>query len=308
MQAGITIKSNKCYFRENNKCDMKQLTQKEKAELFLKLHNDEDVLIILNSWDPGTSKLIEACGFKAIGTTSAGVAASLGYADCQGAPVEEMISAAKRIVDKVTLPVTVDFEGGYAKDIKGILENTEKMIRTGIVGINIEDSISLSPNLLKIDEFCERISAIRKLSDSLGLHLVINARTDAFITASGSQDECLAESIKRGNKYREAGADCIFVPNIAKADKISVLVKEINAPLNILSNPTNGAGLPPSISELKDLGVARLSVGSSALKSTLLLIKNIGEELLQKGSYDSLANASTPAEEVIKAYKLAAGT
>lgn len=287
---------------------MAQLTQKEKAEIFLKLHHDDDVLVILNSWDPGSSKLVEASGFKAVGTTSMGMSASLGYADCQAIPFEEMYNAVKKIAQSVNLPVTVDIEGGFGEDVPQIVSNVEKMISTGIVGINIEDSTNLSPKLLEVDVFCERISAIRKLSDSLGLHLVINARTDTFLTAMGSPDECLAESIERGNKYREAGADCIFVPNITEVKKISVLVKEINAPLNILANPTNGAGLPPSINELKDLGVARLSVGSSVMKSTLLLLKNIAGEMIQKGSYDKLSEASTPAEEVINAYKMATGT
>lgn len=287
---------------------MAQLTQKEKAELFLKLHHNDDVLVILNSWDPGSSKLVEASGFKAVGTTSMGISASLGYADCQAISFEEMYNAVKRIAQSVSVPVTVDIEGGFGEDVPQIVINVEKMISTGIVGINIEDSTNLSPKLLEVNMFCERISAIRELSDSLGLHLVINARTDTFLTAMGSPDECLAESIERGNKYREAGADCIFVPNITEVKKISVLVKEINAPLNILANPTNGAGLPPSLNELKGIGVARLSVGSSVMKSTLLLLKNIAEEMIQKGSYDKLSEASTPAEEVINAYKMATGT
>lgn len=284
------------------------MTQKEKAELFLELHHDDDVLVLLNSWDPGSSKLVEACGFKAIATTSMGISASLGYPDCQAIPFEEMLGAVKKISRSVTLPVTVDIEGGFGKDIKQIVNNIEKVLSTGIVGINLEDSVNLNPKLMDESEFCERISAIRKLTDSRGIHLVINARTDAFLTASGSSEECLAESIKRGNKYRVAGADCIFVPNVVQADMISALVKEINAPINILSNPTNAAGLAPPVKQLKDLGVARLSVGSSVMKSTLLLIKNIAEEMLQKGSYDNLSEASSPAAEVIRAYKMATGT
>jgi 2-methylisocitrate lyase-like PEP mutase family enzyme len=284
------------------------MTQKEKAEQFLKFHHDDDVLVILNSWDPGSSKLVEACGFKAVGTTSMGVAASLGYPDCQTLSFEEMYDAVSRIVKSVSVPVTVDFEGGFGKDIEAILKNTERLIKTGIVGINIEDSVSLNPKLLEIGEFCERLKAIRELSNSMGIHLVINARTDSFLAQSGKLEERLAESVKRGNKYREAGADCVFIPNITERDKISELVNEIEAPVNILANPTNGAGLPPSINELKELGVARLSVGSSAMKSTLLLMKNIAEGLLQNGTYDNLKNASDPPEEVIKAYNMTTGT
>lgn len=284
---------------------MENLTQKEKAELFLKLHHNKEVLVILNSWDPGSSKLIEASGFKAIGTTSMGISASLGYPDCQAIPFEEMYDAVKRIAKSVSVPVTVDIEGGFGKDVGQIVRNIEKIISTGIVGINIEDSIDRNPKLLEVDEFCERISAIRKLSDSLGFHLVINARTDSFLAESGSPDGRIAESIKRGNKYREAGADCIFVPCVWEAEKISELVNGINAHVNILANPTNGTGLPPSIEDLKNLGVARLSVGSSLMKSTLALIKNVGDEMLQKGTYNNYSNALTPVENVQQAYSMA---
>jgi len=286
---------------------MKPQSQKEKAELFLKLHHDNEVLVILNSWDPGSSRLIQACGFKAIGTTSMGISASLGYPDCQVIPFTEMAEAIKRIADKVNLPVTVDIEGGYGKTTNEIVDFTKQIINTGVVGINIEDSVDLNPQLLDEKEFCERISAIRELSNSLGFHLVINARTDVFLASSGSPDNRLTESIRRGNKYREAGADCIFVPCVWEANKISLLVNEINAPVNILSNPTNGTGFPPPIGELKDLGVARLSVGSSLMKSTLALIKNVGDELIQKGTYNNLSDALMPIDETLIAYRMAAG-
>ena len=184
--------------------------QKEKAELFLKYHHDKDILVLLNSWDGGSSKLVEASGYKAIATTSMGIAASLGYPDRQIIQLSEMIEAITGIVRAVQVPVTVDIEAGYGNSLNEIIDSIKKIIETGIVGINIEDSIDLSPVLVDEMEFCERISAIRALSDSLGFHLVINTRTDSFYTSSGSQREKLSESIKRGNKYREAGADCIF--------------------------------------------------------------------------------------------------
>jgi 2-methylisocitrate lyase-like PEP mutase family enzyme len=156
-------------------------------------------------------------------------------------------------------------------------------------------------------EFCERISAIRELSDSMGFHLVINARTDSFYTSLGSPREKLSESIRRGNKYREAGADCIFVQPVWEKETISTLVKEINAPINILSNPTIGKGLPPSINELQDLGVARLSFGSSLMKATLALIKKVADELSEKGTCKILSDSLTPLSDAAMAYKMAIG-
>jgi len=281
--------------------------QKEKAELFLKFHQDQEVLVLLNSWDIGSSRLIEACGYKAIATTSMGVAASLGYADCQVIQLSEMIETIQGIVNAVQVPVTADIEAGYGNNLEEIIDSVAKIIATGIVGINIEDSIDLNPMLIDEMEFCERISAIRALSDSLGFHLVINARTDSFYTSLGSQQEKLSESIRRGNKYREAGADCIFIQPVWEKETISTLVKEIDAPINILANPGIGAGLPPSVRELQDLGVARLSMGSSLMKATLALIKKVAGELSEKGTYHILLDALTPLPESSLAYKMAVG-
>jgi 2-methylisocitrate lyase-like PEP mutase family enzyme len=218
-----------------------------------------------------------------------------------------MIDAIKGIVKAVNVPVTVDIEAGYGKNLKEIIKSVKKIIATGIVGINIEDSIDLNPVLIDEMEFCERISAIRALSDSLGFHLVINARTDSFFTSADLPKENLAESIKRGNKYREAGADCIFVQPVWDKKTISTLVKEINAPINILSNPANVEGVPPSVRELQDLGVARLSMGSGLLKATLALIKKVADELSEKGTYNILLDSLTPRPDAALAYKMAIG-
>ena len=281
--------------------------QKEKADMFLKFHQDKEILVLLNSWDTGSSKLIEACGYKAIATTSMGIAASLGYPDSQVIKLSEMIEAITGIVNGVHVPVTVDIEAGYGNNTDEIIESVKKIIATGIVGINIEDSLDLSPVLIDEREFCERISAIRALSDSLGFHLVINARTDSFYTLSGSTGEKLAESIRRGNKYREAGADCIFVQPVWDRETISTLVKEINAPVNILSNTSIRAGLAPSVRELQDLGVARLSLGSSLMKATLALIKKVADELSENGTYNVLLDTMTPLPDAALAYKMAIG-
>jgi 2-methylisocitrate lyase-like PEP mutase family enzyme len=278
--------------------------QKEKAELFLKYHHDKEILVLLNSWDIGSSKLIEACGYKAVATTSMGIAASLGYPDCEVIQLPEMIEVITGIINAVEVPVTVDIEAGYGNNLNEIIDSAKKIIATGIVGINIEDSIDLNPVLIDEMEFCERISAIRALSDSMGFHLVINARTDSFYTSTGSTQEKLSESIRRGNKYREAGADCIFVQPVWEKETIATLVKEINAPINILANPTIGAGVTPSISELQDLGVARVSLGSGLMKATLALIKKVANELSEKGTYNILLDTLTPLPDAALAYKM----
>jgi 2-methylisocitrate lyase-like PEP mutase family enzyme len=281
--------------------------QMEKAERFLQFHHDDEILVLLNSWDVGSSRLIEASGYKAIATTSMGMAASLGYPDCQVMQLSEVIEKITGIVNGVQVPVTVDLEAGYGSTTDEIVDSVRQVIETGIVGMNIEDSIDLSPTLIDEVEFCERISAIRALSDSLGFHLVINARTDSFYTSSGSPREKLSESIRRGNKYREAGADCIFVQPVWEREMIATLVKEIDAPINILANPGIGAGMPPSVRELQDLGVARVSLGSGLMKATLSLIKKVADELSAKGTYSILLDAMTPLPDAAMAYKMATG-
>jgi 2-methylisocitrate lyase-like PEP mutase family enzyme len=282
-------------------------SQKEKADLFLSYHHDKNILVLLNTWDIGSSKLIEASGYRAIATTSMGMAAALGLPDCEKVQLSDILKVITGIVNGVQVPVTVDMEAGYGSNIKEIIDSTRKIIETGVVGINIEDSLELNPKLIDEMEFCERISAIRALSDSLGFHLVINARTDSFYTSLSSPQEKLSESIKRGNKYREAGADCIFVQPVWEKELISTLVREINAPINILSNPTIGAGVPLSVAELQDLGVARLSLGSGLMKATLALIKKVADELSEKGTCQNLLDALTPLADAGMAYKMAIG-
>lgn len=280
-------------------------TQKEQAEKFLSYHQGNGILVLPNAWDAGSARLVAAAGARAIATTSMGVAASLGYPDGQAIPVTEMADAIRRIVDAVSIPVTADIEAGYGTDLKEILACVEMLVGTGIVGGNVKDSYNRSPDLVDADAFCERIAAIRALTDSLGFHFVINTRTDVFLNKSGDPETRLAEAIRRGNKYRAAGGDCVFVPDVCEEEDIRVLVHEIDGPVNILINPTNAAGLPPSIGRMQELGVARVSLGSSMMKATLALAKKITEELLTKGTYNVLDDSLQPIPDAQKAYQMA---
>ena len=286
---------------------MTSRSQKDKADLFMQMHQGPDILVLANSWDVGSSRLIEACGYKAVATTSMGIAASLGHPDAGVMRLSELLPVVSGIVEAVDVPVTVDMEAGYGDTTDDVVSSVKKMIDTGIVGINIEDSVSLSPALIDEMEFSERIAAIRESSDSSGLHLVINARTDAFYTSSGSTHDKLAESIRRGNRYSEAGADCVFVQPVWDREIIATLVKEIDAPINILANPGIGGGMPPSVSELQEMGVARLSLGSGLMKATLALMKKVADELSGQGTYTTLQEMVTPPSDAAKAYRMAVG-
>jgi 2-methylisocitrate lyase-like PEP mutase family enzyme len=280
--------------------------QKLKAEKFLQYHRDKEILILLNSWDPGSSRVVEGCGYKAVATTSLGIAASLGYPDSQSIPFYEMRDAIRRIVEKVQVPVSADVEAGYGNNTGEVVARMKEIIETGVVGINLEDS-QTNTNLVDVSIFCERVAAIRELSTSLGFHLVINARTDSFLIGAGPQENRLEESIARGNAYIDAGADCIFVPAVSETDKIATLVREIHGPVNILSNPTVGSGLPPTIEELESLGVARVSFGASVMKTSLSTLKKIADEVKLRGTYGALSSALDPLAETAAACRMATG-
>lgn len=269
--------------------------QKQKADDFLALHLAPTILILPNAWDVASEKIFELEGFKAIGTTSAGIAAMLGYADGQHMSLAENMEVVQRIVNNTTLPVSADIEAGYATSIEGVEKAANAVLNVGAVGLNIEDSTG-DPNTPFFDIALqqEKIKAIREMSVANGIHLVINARTDAIMNNDDAPQN-LWEAIERGNAYREAGADCIFVPDVGNLDKklIPILVKEIDAPINIIA----GATTPP-IPELQDMGVSRVSIGPRPMRAVLSLLRKIAKELMTTGTYKLMTESSISYSEV----------
>jgi 2-methylisocitrate lyase-like PEP mutase family enzyme len=263
--------------------------QKHKADDFLALHHARSILILPNAWDVISGKIFELEGFKAIGTTSAGIAATLGYADGQKMTLTENIEVVQRIVNNTHLPVSTDIEAGYDTSVQGVVKAAEAVLNVGAVGLNLEDGTG-NPNTPLFDKILqqEKIRAIREMSVARGIHLVINARTDVFLF-SDDYTKSLRFAIERGNAYKEAGADCIFIPDNGNLDKqsITTLVNEINAPINIIA----GATTPP-IAELQDIGVSRVSVGPRPMRAVLTLLRNIAEELIVKGTYQLMSESS----------------
>ncbi|NUM81764.1 isocitrate lyase/phosphoenolpyruvate mutase family protein [bacterium] len=266
--------------------------QKILADEFLALHHAPSILFLPNAWDAASAKIFEIEGFKAIGTTSAGIAASMGYADGQHMSLSENISVAHRIIQNTCLPVSIDLEAGYADSVRGIAESARKALNAGAVGINIEDSRHGS--LLDKTMQQEKIKAIRELATAAGVHLFINARTDSYMILDDPA-ECLRLSIERGNAYKEAGADGIFVPDVGLLDRkaIAILAKEINAPLNILAGTTT-----PPISELQNLGIARVSVGPRPMRALLSFLRKMSQEWLSDGTYKLMSESTISYSEV----------
>jgi 2-methylisocitrate lyase-like PEP mutase family enzyme len=263
----------------------------DKVELLRRLHHGSPILVLPNVWDAATARIIEAEAFPAIATTSAGVAAALGYADGGAVPAREMIEAVARIARAVSVPVTADIEHGYAATPDAVADVVLRVVAAGAVGVNLEDILPESQDLETIELQCDKIRAVSKAAATSGAGVVINARTDVYLRAIGSADSRLPSAIERGNAYLAAGADCVFVPGVKDRETIAALVKGIRGPVNVLAI----AGSPP-IPELEALGVARVSLGSGPSRAALMLMREIARELKSTGTYGFAARALPYAE------------
>jgi 2-methylisocitrate lyase-like PEP mutase family enzyme len=255
-----------------------------KAELFRKLHEGPEVLVLPNAWDAISARLMESEGFPAVATTSAGCAAVLGYTDGQRIPRIEMIFLVSKIAAAVDVPVTADVEAGYDDIVKTTLD----VVGAGAVGLNLEDFVAdeLMPVAMQLDR-------IRTIRQTCGMSIVINARTDIYLAAIGDPATRFERTVDRLNAYRDAGADCLFVPGVKDAETIGRLVQAVHGPLNILASP--GA---PSIVEMKSLGVARVTLGSGPSRVALGAARRLARDLRQYGTFEALANQAIPYEEV----------
>ncbi|UCE22744.1 MAG: isocitrate lyase/phosphoenolpyruvate mutase family protein [Candidatus Aminicenantes bacterium] len=273
-----------------------KVKQRKDSEAFLALHKAPPLLILPNAWDVASAKIFEIEGFKAIGTTSAGISAALGYPDGQKMSLEENLSVVRRIVDHIDLPISVDIESGYSDTPEGVAMSAEAVLKTGAVGLNLEDSTGdLSKPLYDVSFMAEKLKAIREMSSSEDIHLVVNARTDTFLVDNLKLRNRIQQTVSRANAYSDAGADCIFVPDVGglDIDTISLLIKEINSPLNIIV----GAQSPP-LAKLEEIGVARVSLGPRPMRATLGFLRKIAKELLEKGTYDHMTKDALSYSEV----------
>ena len=253
------------------------------AENFRKLHHGPEILILPNAWDVGSAKIMEKAGFPAIASTSAGVANFLGYPDGESITREDMLAVVKEIAGNVAIPVTADVEAGYGPTTDDVAETVRQVIAAGVVGINLEDAEAGS--LMDFGRAVERVRAARAAADDGGVPIVINARTDGYLLG-GSGDEVFTDATARGNAFLEAGADCVFVPMVDEPALIEALVKEIGGPINVLAGPKS-----LSLAELQDLGVARVSIGSTLSRAVLAFIKRAVEELRGPGTFEFTKDA-----------------
>ncbi|MCP3804478.1 isocitrate lyase/phosphoenolpyruvate mutase family protein [Allokutzneria sp. A3M-2-11 16] len=241
------------------------------------LHHADEPLLLPNVWDAASAKAAEGAGFPALATTSMSVALSLGYADNEAAPADEMFAAVARISRAVSVPVTADIEAGYGLAADEVVD---RLLSAGAVGCNLEDSDHGGAGMVDATAQADRLAAVRAAAEAAGVPIVINARVDSFVPRHQVEDR-LGEALRRGRDYLAAGADAVFPIFAATEPDISALVEGLPAPVNIAYIP---AGLPlpatPGLAGLANLGVRRVSFGGGlhaaaerALHSALTAIR-----------------------------------
>jgi 2-methylisocitrate lyase-like PEP mutase family enzyme len=263
-------------------------TQNEKAEFFRSLHRSPEILVLPNAWDCASARIFEQTDFPAIATTSAGIAFSLGYSDGERIPQDLMLATVGQICDCVRVPITADLEAGYGD----VAKTTAGLIAAGAVGLNLEDMQHESRALVPIAPQIEKIATIRRVAVGLGVNVVINARTDVCLAQIGEPATRFERACERLQAYIGAGADCVFLPGVSDENIIRRVVDVLKFPLNILV----GANLP-TIPRLRELGVARVSVGSGIMRATLGLNRRIAQELKHSGTYNALLEDAMPFAE-----------
>jgi 2-methylisocitrate lyase-like PEP mutase family enzyme len=231
-------------------------TLQGKCDLLRSLQRPGDPLLLPNAWDVATARAVVAAGFPVVATTSGGVAATLGYEDHEGAPGEEMLAAAARIVRGVEVPVTVDAEAGYGMEPTELVAALRNM---GAAGCNLEDSDYAAGSLRDPDGHAEWLGAVRRAASEAGYPLVINARVDVFLSGflagagPGTQEELVPDALRRASAYLEAGVDCVYPIALWEMDALRRFMAEVRGPVNVIRLPQT------SLAELAELGVARVS-------------------------------------------------
>ena len=231
------------------------MTQLDKAKAFAAFHVPGDPLILFNIWDAGSAQAVARAGAKAIASGSASVAGTYGAQDGEDVPMDYALANAARIVASVDLPVTIDFEGGYAIDPEETAANVQRLAVLGAIGCNFEDQVVGGRGMHDVDLQARRIAAVR---GAVGPDFFINARTDYFLQAKpGAHDSALADAaIERAKAYADAGASGFFIPGLTDLGLVERIVEASPLPVNAMTWPGE-----PGNREWSGAGIARISYG-----------------------------------------------
>jgi 2-methylisocitrate lyase-like PEP mutase family enzyme len=244
----------------------------EKFEKFAALHVPGDPIILYNIWDVGSAHAVEKAGAKALATGSHPVADAQGWPDGQQVPIDFALANAARIVDATSLPVTVDFEGGYSTDPHAVAHNVWRLAHMGAVGCNFEDQVIGGEGLHPIPQQVEKIDYIRK---QVGDNFFINARTDLLLKTQHHDDALIDQVVERGKAFANAGASGFFVPRLSESKQIERVVREVPLPLNVIAFP----GAPPK-TEWASAGVARISHGPFPHRALMAKLEEMAREAI----------------------------
>jgi len=247
----------------------------EKSARFMALHQQEHPLLLANAWDVGSAKLLASLGFDALATTSSGHAATLGRLD-YGVGREEALAHAKALVEASAVPVSADFEDGFAKDPAGVAETVRLALEIGLAGCSVEDWGAADGRLYGLEAATERVLAAAEAAHAGPVRLVLTARAENYLR--GNPD--LRDTIARLQAYQEAGADVLYAPALDSPDDLRELIASVERPVNVLAR----AGAP-SVSQLSALGVKRVSVGGAFAFAALGAVVGAAAELLSEGTY-----------------------
>jgi len=268
--------------------------QAEKAARFAALHQS-GCFILPNAWDMPSAALIVEAGFPALATTSAGVAFAQGLPDGEKIGRDRMLSVAAEIAARVPVPVTVDLEAGYGPSPEDVAETIARAIAAGLVGCNIEDCDPHTGKLFEFHVAVARIQAAVSAAKEAGLpDFCLNARTDPWLTGFGTPEQNFKESVKRASAFLAVGASCAFVPGPVDPATIGSLVKGIKGPLNMLAS--FGGQTISSLAEMRELGVRRVSLGSSVMLATYAFTRRALQQVNEKGIFTYTQDSVSYAE------------
>jgi 2-methylisocitrate lyase-like PEP mutase family enzyme len=250
-----------------------------KADRFRALHVRGEPLLMPNAWDAGSAKLFESLGFEAVATTSSGFAATLGRLD-GSVSLDEAIAHSATLVEATSIPVSADLENGYADDPAGVAATIERALGAGLAGCSIEDFTGdRSDPIYDIDAATERVAAAAEAAHEGPTRIVLTARCENFLHDRPDLDD----TITRLQSYQEAGADVLYAPGLSSLDDIRSVVRSVARPVNVIARP--GA---PTVAELAEIGVARISVGGAFAWVALAAAVEAATELREKGTYGYL--------------------
>lgn len=233
-------------------------------EKFYQLHHQEGPFVIANAWNVRSAQIIENSGFEAIATSSGAISNSLGYEDGEKIPFAELLYIIRRIKASTTIPLSVDFERGYTDDLTQLTDNIQKLIDTGVVGINLEDPQGQ-------DIYLKKLSGIKNYLTKTGQQLFINARTDGFLQ---KLDSPLERTLKRAELYADAGADGLFVTGVQDTAIIKEITSAVKLPVNVVGSPKNS-----SIQTLAECGVKRISMAVFLYRAAYNHLEKVAAEV-----------------------------